>query len=156
MHDGIDTIRQRIASATHRAVCDFTNSDGCGRCFQYALAGWALATKVFQRPYMLQAGSLYIVVDPPNGVLALEPGQHGFNRGEFHCWFVAQENGMLTEFVDLSSRHYKQLVERSYQASEISETKEFSVVTLCQAAGGSVKRRMVECVWRKQAAENRQ
>jgi hypothetical protein len=124
------TIKRNIAIAVHRAVCEFTNSDGCGRCHHYALAGWVLACSVLKREYILQAGSLYILADPPNGAVAFEPGKYGFQRGEFHCWFVAPGNdGKMAEFVDLSSRHYRRLVERGPQYSALTETEEASIMT---------------------------
>ncbi len=126
------TIKRNIAEATHRAVCEFTNSDGCGRCFHYALAGWALAASLLKKEYTLQAGSLYIVADPPDGIIAMEPEKHGFQRGEFHCWFAAPGNdGKMAEFVDLSSRHYKGFVERNRQLSNVTEMEEASILTPC-------------------------
>ncbi len=126
------TIKKNIAEAVHRAVCEFTNSDGCGRCFHYALAGWALAMSLLKKKYTLQAGSLYILADPPDGIVAMEPEKHGFQRGEFHCWFAAPGNdGKLAEFVDLSSRHYKRFVERNRQLSSVTEMEESSILTYC-------------------------
>ncbi len=125
------SVKKNIAVAVHRAVCEFTNSDGCGRCFHYALAGWVLACSLMKREYVLQSGSLYIVADPPNGAVAIEPGQFGFERGEFHCWFAAPgSDGKMAEFVDLSSRHYRRLVERGIQFSDVKETDAASIVTL--------------------------
>ncbi len=124
------TNKKNSAEAVHRAVCEFTDSDGCGRCFHYALAGWVLARSLLKREYMLQAGSLYIVADPPNGAVAIEPGQFGFQRGEFHCWFAAPGNdGKMAEFVDLSSRHYRRLVERGIQCSDLTEMEGASIAT---------------------------
>jgi len=123
--------RRRIAQAVHLAVCKFTDSDGCGHCFHYALAGWVLAGTICKRPYVLQAGSLYIVADPPHGVVACEPEEHGFQRGEFHCWFAAAgQDGKIAEFVDLSSRHYRRLVERGPQFAGVTELEGASIVTL--------------------------
>jgi len=126
----IQSIKKNIAEAVHRAVCEFTDSDGCGRCFHYALAGWVLACSLLKRNYVLQAGSLYIVADPPYGAVAIEPGQYGFQRGEFHCWFAAPGNdGKMAEFVDLSSRHYRRLVERGIQCLEVTESDGASIAT---------------------------
>ena len=128
---GFQTVKNNIAEAVHRAVCEFTNSDGCGRCFHYALAGWALACVLFEREYTLQAGSLYIIADPPDGAVAFEPGQYGFERGEYHCWFSAPgKNGKMAEFVDLSSRHYKRLVERAVQAINVTEIEGGSLIAV--------------------------
>jgi len=127
----IQTIRNNIAEAVHRAVCDFTESDGCGRCFHYALAGWVLANSLLNPSYTLQAGKLYILADPPDGAVAIEPGQHGFQRGEFHCWFALPGSGAkVAEFVDLSSRHYRRLVEQGIQASGVTDTEVAAIVML--------------------------
>lgn len=118
-HEDEQEIKMNIAEAVHRAVCQQTQSDGCGRCLDYAIAGMALASKLLGRKYVVQAGTLYLVADPPDGVVAMEPGEDGFERGEFHCWFGAPAgNGKMAEFIDLSSRHYRALVERCCQNTE--------------------------------------
>ena len=131
MTNDIQTIRTNIAEAVHRAVCDFTESDGCGRCFHYALAGWVLANSLVNPKFALQAGKLYIVADPPDGAVAIEPGQYGFQRGEFHCWFARPGNdGKMAEFVDLSSRHYRRLVEQGPQVSDVTEMEGAAILIL--------------------------
>lgn len=76
----IPTTRKHIAEAVHRAVCEFTQTNGFRRCLDYALAGHTLANALLGREYVLQAGGLYIMADPPNGVTAMESGD--FEQGE--------------------------------------------------------------------------
>jgi hypothetical protein len=101
-----------IAEAVHLAVCEFTGTNGMGACMYYAATGWFVACKAFRKPYTLQAGSLYLVAAPPEGVVAFEYGKGGFVGGEFHCWFaISSMDGasQTTEIVDLSSRHFRDI-----------------------------------------------
>src|SRR5262245_51509295 len=80
--------REWIAEAVHRAVCEFTGTDGFGNCMMYAWAGVSLCSRVFQRTYLLQAGSLRIQADPsnPHSWFTIDASEDGFHIGEFHAW----------------------------------------------------------------------
>lgn len=100
-------LRVRIAGAVHRAVCEFTGTDGFGYCYLYAWGGNTLAREVTGRPYRLQAGALRLRLDGDRGWLTMNPQQDGFGRGEFHCWMARSDGrGHLAEIVDLGARHY--------------------------------------------------
>src|SRR5438270_5419806 len=93
-------VRQGIAEAVNRAVGEFTGSDGFGYCYLYALAGWRLAREVTGRDYLLQAGVLRVLADPPDGWLVMRAWEDGLWRGEFHCWFARPDRlGQLVEVV---------------------------------------------------------
>lgn len=103
-------LRHRIADAVHHAVCEFTDSDGYGRCLLYAVAGAHLASRVFGTLYMPAAGSLGILADPPDGWVVYDVQDAGIEGGTFHAWFNRlehQSHGRALEVVDLSSRHFK-------------------------------------------------
>src|SRR5579871_1033754 len=91
--------RQRrfaIADTVHRAVCQYTHSDGVGRCALYSLCGFVLTTLVLGQRYVPQAGALYLHADPkkgPDGWIAFEPQHAGMERGEYHCWLIGPDLG---------------------------------------------------------------
>lgn len=121
-----EAARRALAEAVHAAVCLAQERDGgpaegtppgCGRCFDYAIAG-AVACSLFTgRPYVPQAGSLYALSSPPDGWMTIDASEGGFTRGEYHCWVVssggeapgASSDGKrlhyAAEWVDFSARH---------------------------------------------------
>jgi len=107
--------QRRISEAVHRAVCEFTGTDGFGHCLCYAVCGSVVASTMLEKLYLPQAGTVCIFADPPNAV-AMQATDNGLERGEFHCWFGLPESRnhgrgkRLAEFVDLTSRHYKRYV----------------------------------------------
>ena len=113
-------IKYRIAEAVHAAVCAVTGGNGLGRCAHHAVAGSVLATVVTGKRYIPQAGSLYLSHDPADPTLCTAMVcEDGIESNEFHCWCVGpveegHKSGPVTpdhEFVDLSARHFKALVE---------------------------------------------
>jgi hypothetical protein len=111
-----------VAEAVHRAVCRFTQGDGCGHCKFYAVAGAALLTRLTKRLFLPQTGALRLLVEEPEGWFVSDPGCCGdpmtaLSVGAFHCWIaeVTEEepgfhNG--TTIIDFSSRQYQSLVKR--------------------------------------------
>jgi hypothetical protein len=59
-----EQLRGRIAAAVHLAVREHTGGDGLGACLDYAVAGAALASRVFGNEYVPQAGSLLLSRTP--------------------------------------------------------------------------------------------
>lgn len=122
--DNSQSNRDIIAERVHRAVCDYTHSDGLGHCALYTLAGWLA---LGPGKYHMQVGTLRIVTDLTTGDgFAMEATDDGWRCGEFHAWLVrpteiarsltpgerqAVRPGEL-EWVDFSSRHYEALVRR--------------------------------------------
>jgi hypothetical protein len=113
-------IKGRIAEAVHTAVCAVTGGSGLGRCAHYAVAGSVLATVVTGKRYIPLAGSLYLWHDPADPTLCTAMVcEDGIESSEFHCWCVGpveegRKAGTVTadhELVDLSARHFKELVE---------------------------------------------
>lgn len=116
-------VRAGLAQAVHLAVAEFTASDGFGHCYLYAAAGWRLACEVLEQPYLLQAGSLRILADPPDGWLSMPLHPDGLRQGAYHCWFSrADESGSLAEVVDLSARHHKRWANQNRQPRPNSAT----------------------------------
>lgn len=100
------TAPEIYAEAVHRAVCEFTGTDGFGHCQIYTLAGYGLLT-VAKPPHGTphpQAGALYLNPDPADTECwhVFDPEGSGIKRGEFHSW-VAFDSGV---FVDFAARHY--------------------------------------------------
>lgn len=102
-------VRSRMAEAVHRAVCDVTGTDGSGHCLLYAVAGAVLAKEVLGRDYFVQAGSLSLLADPPDGAIMIDASGGGVERGEYHCWLAHPDPER--ELVDFASRHFKHYVE---------------------------------------------
>jgi hypothetical protein len=109
-------VRGRIAEAVHRAVCEFSGTDGCGLCMLYAVAGAGLLGRVFGKTYYPQAGSMSVLVDPPDNWMSMDA--RNFAGGEFHCWLGRRSGGDHVEMIDFASRHYKGYCERLIDASE--------------------------------------
>ena len=115
----VDELRKAISDSVHRAICQSTKSDGFRHCMLYAVAGCEVASRVFRKRYVLQAGSFYVIADPPRGALFssdLWSGKTpGFETVDFHCWFAYSKSRHVgpvpaAELVDLTARHYKTLV----------------------------------------------
>lgn len=119
-------MRGRIADAVHRAVCEYTQSDGVGKCAFYAAAGWQLATTTLGKKYLPQAGTLRVQFDPERPeVMEMLATDGGLDRGEYHCWFALPptlEFGLskASEIVDLTSRHYAKYAERQLRIKDAS------------------------------------
>lgn len=114
--------RSRVAEAVHWAVCEFTQGDGFGRCMFYSFAGSVLLSRLTGRPFLPQAGSLWVLAEPPNVWLEFDV-RHGddvwasMERGEYHCWIAeatSDAGGFQSakSLIDLSSRHFKAFAER--------------------------------------------
>src|SRR4051794_32826876 len=73
-------VRGLIAESVHRTLCDFSGSDGCGHCMLYAVAGMAILGQVFDRKIYPQAGSLGVLVEPPDRWLVMDA--ENFSAGE--------------------------------------------------------------------------
>ncbi len=129
-------LKKHISGAVHQAVCEYTQSDGLGRCVLYALGAWLLANRLFEKDYILQAGSLYILADPPNGAVAFDVQHNGMSRGEFHCWVIgvdkkaSRDDLSAHELIDLTSRHYRRMVEEQLQIAESVEIEGLPPVML--------------------------
>jgi hypothetical protein len=105
-------IQTAIARAVHRAIVKLTRSDGYGYCYLYAVAGCRLASEVVEREYELQAGTLSLLAQPPDGWLVVRSTQEGLSNGAYHCWFGRLgPTGEIGEIVDLSARHYRRLAD---------------------------------------------
>ncbi|QDV37715.1 hypothetical protein [Tautonia plasticadhaerens] len=109
-------VRGRIAEAVHRAVCEFSGTDGCGHCMLYAVGGAGILGRVFGRTYHPQAGSMAVLVDPPDLWMTMDATN--FSGGEFHCWLGRQTGGGRVEMIDFASRHYRAYWDRLVDASE--------------------------------------
>jgi hypothetical protein len=108
-------VRALIAEVVHDAVCTFSQSDGFALCQLYTVAGYALLGRIDGPQWTMQAGSAWMLADPPDGwwyydattPLALE-------RGEFHCWLAkegATKGGPPAQFADFSARHFHRTVD---------------------------------------------
>jgi hypothetical protein len=103
-------VRHRIAEAVHDAVCDFSGRDGFGLCMLYAVAGAGLMGRVFGLTYHLQAGSMSVLADPPDGWVTMDASN--FAAGEFHCWLARPKGNDRVELIDFTARHYRNYCER--------------------------------------------
>lgn len=98
--------RLAIADAVHRAVCQYTASDGVGSCHRYAVAGQGLLQHL-GKPTVLQAGSLHVLVDDVSQYAMSMLGENWHN-GELHVWLGYDQP---LEAIDFSSRLYKKMWE---------------------------------------------
>lgn len=118
--------KEGIANAVHRAVCEFTGTDGCGHCPLYCGAGAAVLTYLTgdANRYYIQAGALYVEADPENQLwIGHDPSYHdsasdAFRAGEFHCWLAsgkgaAGERVPACGLVDFTSRHWPRVLAES-------------------------------------------
>lgn len=131
--DGI-LFKNRVAEAVHRAVCEFTGTDGCRMCMYYAFAGSALLSRLRKRLFIPQAGSLFVQTSEPNDPgLAIKidfdgDSASGLRRGEFHCWIAMPETSKLgmsrcSTLIDFSSRHFKTLAENAVAGEQCQWTR---------------------------------
>ena len=115
-------LQAACADAVHRAVCDFTGTDGFGACMLYAVAGWSLLVALDGPAWLLQAGSARILADPPDGWLEFDATLPGaLARGEFHCWLAKQSTLPQTQpafLVDFSARHFPRMCHEMLKAGE--------------------------------------
>ena len=109
------SVRRRIAEAVHRAVCEFSGTDGCGLCMLYAIAGAGLLGRVFGSTLHPQAGSLSVLADPPDRWMTMDASN--FANGEFHCWLGRPSGGGGAELIDFAARHYRAYCERLLDVS---------------------------------------
>jgi hypothetical protein len=113
-HERWALLRSIVAEAVHEAVCAFSQSDGYGRCQLYTVAGCILLTNVDGPGWYMQAGSAWILADPPDGFWHYDATQPlALARGEFHCWLAkegATKGGPPAAFVDFSARHFHRTV----------------------------------------------
>jgi hypothetical protein len=105
--------QEALATAVHRTVCAYTGSDGVGHCQLYAVTGMLLLRTVTGKQWHVQAGSTWILCDPPDGWWrfdATDPDSR--SRGEVHCWIAQGGHGRRpTTVVDLTARHYRRMHE---------------------------------------------
>lgn len=113
--------KEQIAEAVHRAVCQYTGSDGFGFCRWYAICGWLLLLDLGYKNVVLQAGRLSLQPDPdePTQWIEMDPS-HGV-LGELHCWLVLPDQNMSAgrqplgrnvQVIDFAARQYRNYVER--------------------------------------------
>jgi hypothetical protein len=102
-------VRDRVAEAIHRSVCEFSGTDGFGECLLYAIAGMGLLGRGFGQKIYLQAGTMAVLAEPPDGwwVMDAEKGFVPGYGGEFHCWLGGPSNTGGVELIDFTARHYK-------------------------------------------------
>jgi hypothetical protein len=98
--------RDDIADAIHRAVCEFTGSDGFGHCHAYSVAGFGVLNHLYAEPKCwINAGKARIFHDPSDPTLCVEMGTDPM-AGDYHCWNVLEGlSGVI--LVDFAARHYK-------------------------------------------------
>ena len=109
-------VRGRIAEAVHRAVCEFSRTDGLGLCMLYAVAGAGILGRMFGTTFYPQAGSMSVLVDPPDHWMTMDASN--FANGEFHCWLSRQTGGGKIEVIDFAARHYRAYCDRLIDHSE--------------------------------------
>jgi hypothetical protein len=107
-------LREEITEAVHTAVCTVTGSDGMGHCLAYAATGMSLLRLLHSDEWIVQAGSAYILADPPDGYFCFEAFHSGsLALGEFHCWLArGTVTGQApTTLVDFTARHYARMID---------------------------------------------
>lgn len=108
----------RIAEAVHRAVCDYTGTNGLGHCAMYAVAGMGLLLGLGDN-VCVQVGALELQPDPgdPTAWLSMDPAN---GWGEIHAWLIRCQKAHApgfqplasdVEVIDLSARHYRRYFE---------------------------------------------
>jgi hypothetical protein len=112
LHD----VRTLIAEAVHDAVCTFSRSDGFRLCQLYTVAGYMLLSHIDGPKWVMQAGSAWMLADPPDGWWYYDAGTpYALERGEFHCWLAKQgatKDSPPAAFVDFSSRHFHRMIDQ--------------------------------------------
>jgi len=112
--------RNRVAEAVHRAVCKITSSDGFAKCHLYSLAGVGLLSRLTNRYYVPQAGSILISAGEPDRWVGIDISLSGdslvgLSDGDYHCWIADATDcsvgcDITPTLIDLSSRHYHRMV----------------------------------------------
>jgi hypothetical protein len=74
--------RLAIADAVHRAVCEYTESDGMGSCHKYAVAGRGLLWYLGKRT-IIQAGTMFCLANTVYQDYMSFLGQN-WRQGELH------------------------------------------------------------------------
>jgi hypothetical protein len=120
-------LKDTLAEAVHRGVCDFTDSDGVGQCFYYATASFTIARLVTGLTFQPQIGAIHLRIDEPEvgspGWFHMECEGDGFDIGDFHAWaVVADSTGTLPlHLIDFSSRHWDRLHEKVHKHKDSDE-----------------------------------
>jgi hypothetical protein len=111
---------ERIANAVHRAVCEFTETDGFRSCVAYAQVGAYVANIVSHddNRYVCQAGGVRVRLDKDDDLcIEMRPAATDYSGLELHCWITRVPrnavNGVIVdvppdqlEIADLSLRHF--------------------------------------------------
>ena len=96
--------RLAIADAVHRAVCEYTESDGLGACHKYAVAGRGLLWYLGKRT-IIQAGTMFCLANTVYQDYMSFLGQN-WRQGELHVWLADER-----DTIDFSSRLYRRMWE---------------------------------------------
>jgi hypothetical protein len=96
--------RLAIADAVHRAVCEYTESDGMGSCHKYAVAGRGLLWYLGKRT-IIQAGTMFCLANTVYQDYMTFLGQN-WRQGELHVWLADER-----DTIDFSSRLYRRMWE---------------------------------------------
>jgi hypothetical protein len=117
----IEDRRKKISDVTHQVVIEAEGGSGLGKCMLYAAVGMFACRHVFGGDWHVQAGDIIIRNNPDSdycfAISASAGGLSPLGGHEFHCWIVCKER---REFVDLSARHYRGMVE-GFGMSHIDE-----------------------------------
>lgn len=112
--------KQLISDYIHESVCEFTGTNGMGRCHWYACGVSILLTKITGKMYIPQGGTIKWFPDPDdcNKGVCMDAELGGIETGEWHSWCVGpipKQRGIVTnheaDYIDLTARHYQQYVE---------------------------------------------
>jgi hypothetical protein len=104
-------VRLRIATAVHKAVCRFTESDGSNCCAYYAVAGCGLLVGLFKLNAVVQAGSFQLQLDLNADGTCLTFLGENWRAGEVHSWIAIPQKDGGADLIDFASRHYSHYVE---------------------------------------------
>jgi hypothetical protein len=135
--------RDAIADAVHAAVCGYTGTDGMRHCLLYGFGGSLALRLATGRQYMPQAGSLHLLIDPPDGQFEIDASDGGFSRGEFHCWSVLADRTSIDpvtrqcralEWIDFSARHWRRMAETMQLIDAV--VAETDAIVVCRATTG--------------------
>jgi len=79
------------------------------------VAGYMLLSRIDGPQWTMQAGSAWMLADPPDGWYVYDTRQPGaLERGEFHCWLAKQgptKKAPPVAFVDFTTRHLRRTAE---------------------------------------------
>ena len=114
--------KEGVADAVHRAVCEFTDTDGYRQCLFYSYAGMAALTNLSNDPnrYRPQAGTLLVQPDPNidqwigNDPTEWASEKMAHQAGDVHCWVGSGQRNqpgvfLASEIVDFTSRHWPRM-----------------------------------------------